>query len=223
MAQADPICASSILACGLRVTLLDSLGNVADQENNYYVTNNLISIAFTPEIETGSDRTLKSGCDCIIATAKFPDLLKRFTFQIDLGQMEPALVALMTGGTLVTDDSDIPVPIGWNWPIQISCSDTPPPKVAVEVWSDVWENDHQNAILPYWHWVFPLTQWQIGPSKLDSDFAPLALTGYSLGSTQWVHGPYGDPVAVGQLGAVWQEADGPPTAECAYGTVVPAS
>lgn len=226
MAQAEAICGSSILACGMRVTLLDSEGDVAAGPNNFYVTDNLVNIGINPEIEEGSDRTLKSGCDCIIATAKFPDLLKRFRFEINLGALEPALMSLLTGGAVILDGSTpTPVPIGWDWPVQISCSDTPPPKVALEVWSDNWENDHQSPTLPNIHWIWPMTQWQIGPSQLNSDFAPMVLNGFSIGNNRWGHGPYGDDPGqvIGQLGSVYQTADDPPTAECGYQTVVPSS
>lgn len=224
MAQATAICGSSILACGLRVTLLDDEGDVANQSNNYYVTDNLLSIATTPEIEEGNDNTLKSGCACIIATAKFPDLLKRFRFEINLGALEPALISLMTGGAIRLDDSDTPVPIGWDWPVQISCADTPPPKLALEVWSDNWENDHQSPTLPYIHWVWPMTQWQIGPSQLNQDFAPMVLTGFSIGNNRWGHGPYGDTdQVIGQLGSVFQTADAPPDGECGFQTITPSS
>lgn len=225
MPQAEAICGSSILACGLRVTLLDSEGDVAAQDNNYYVTKNLIQIGINPDIEEGSDRTLKSGCDCIIATAKFPNLLKRFGFEISLGALEPGLISLMTGASVILDESTIPVPIGWDWPVQISCSDTPPPKVALEVWSDNWDSDHQSAVLPNIHWIWPATQWQIGPSQLNSDFAPIVLNGFSEGNTRWGHGPYGDDPGqvIGQLGSVFQTADAVPAGECGYQTITPSS
>lgn len=226
MPQAVAICGSSILACGLRVTLLTDTGAVAPGPNNYYVTKNMIQITATPEIEAGSDRTLKSGCDCIIATAKFPDLLKRFNFEIQLGALEPALISLMTGGAVIFDASTpTPVPVGWDWPIQISCSDTPPPKVALEVWSDNWDSDHQSATLPNIHWVWPGTRWQIGPSTLNTDFAPLVLNGFSFGNRVWGHGPYDDDPGqvIGQLGSVWQTAFAVPAGSCGYQTVVPSS
>ncbi len=227
MAQAEAICASSILACGLRVTLLDSTGFVAPEPNNFVTSDNLIQLQLTPEIEAGSDRTLKSGCDCIIATAKFPDLFKRFTFQIDLGELDPALISMMTGAPIVLDDSDIPVPIGWDWPIQVSCADTPPPRVALEVWTDVWESDHQSPTVPYWHWVWPETQWQFGQAQLNTDFFQPVLNGFSIGNNQWGHGPYGDGKpdgsVIGQLGSVWQTADAPPAGVCSYQSITPAS
>ena len=103
------ICPSSILACGMRVTLLDDLGNVNPDANNFWVTDDLIQITTTPELATGSDREQRSGCDCVIASAKFPDLLKRWTFEIQKGQLQPGLEALMLGEDVILDGED---PIG---------------------------------------------------------------------------------------------------------------
>lgn len=225
MPQAVAICGQSILACGFRATLLDTDGSVAPVANNSYVTHDLISITITPNIEEGSDRTLKSGCDCIIATAKFPNLLKRFDFEINLGSLEPALMSLMTGAPIRLDESDTPVPIGYDFPVQVSCSDTPPPQVAVEIWSDNWESDHDSPTLPYFHWVFPGTRWNIGPTTLNSDFAPIVLNGFSFGNNEWGHGPYTDAPAqvIGQLGSVFQSADAIPDAVCGFQTISPSS
>lgn len=218
------ICASSILACGMRVTLLDSVGNVADQDDNFYVTNNLIQVTVNPNVQTGNEPTLQGGCACIVASAKFPDLLKRFDFEITLGQLDQQLISLMTGGALISDGGNA---IGLDWPDSgITCGATPPPKLALEVWSYVWEGNAQNTVLPYWHWVWPMTQWQIGTATLNSsDFFQPALTGFSLGNPAWGHGPYDDDpgTVIGDLGSVWQTADAIPSQSCAYGTVTPSS
>jgi hypothetical protein len=214
------ICASSILACGMRATLLDQTGNVSSDPDNFYVTDNMVQLQFTPDVEAGSDRTLKSGCDCIIASAKFPDLLKRFNFEVQQGALEPGLIALMTGAPLIEDGAD---PIGWDWPVNASCGETPPHQVALEVWSFVWEDNAQNDERPYWHWIWPSTSWQFGQSTLNTDFMVPVLTGFSRGNPVWGHGPYGDAVTVGDLGSVYQTADTPPSAVCGLQTVSPSS
>ena len=221
--MASNICASSILACGMRITLLDDSGNVANQSNNYTVTDALIDLQLSPQISQGPDRELRSGCACIIASAKFPDLLKRFTFQLRVGQLDPSLLGLMLGATVITSGG---AAIGFDWPDSgVSCSATPPPKVALEVWSYVWEDDGQNETLPYWHWVWPMTRWTIGQATLSEDFLQLPLTGYSLPNGLWGHGPYNDDpgTVIGSLGSVWQTADTPPSATCGYGSVTPGS
>lgn len=215
------ICPSSILACGMRVTLLDAEGDVSSDPNNYWVTDNLIDIATNPDVDTGPDLVLRGGCDCGIATYKGNDIFKRFNFEINLGTIESGLLSMMLGGEVILDGTD---PIGMSWP-NFSC-DNPQPKVALEVWSYAWEGAAQSETFPYWHWVWPLTKWQIGPSTLGAtDFFRPALTGFSLGNPRWGHGPYDDDPgsAIGEMGAFWLTTDPPPTAACAYGTITPSS
>ena len=121
MAQALASCGSLIHVCALRVTRLDSQGNVVATDNNSYVTNNVTSVEVDPDIEAGLDSTLVGGCDCIIASYKGTDKLKRFNFNLNLPTFEPALLEMMIGATLIEDTSDIPVPIGIGWPNQLSC------------------------------------------------------------------------------------------------------
>jgi len=209
----------------LRVTLLDDTGNVDPGSDNYWVTDNLVDISVTPEQEEGADVTQKSGCDCIVASYRGPDLLKRFTFEINLGAIEPGLITLMIGGAAILDSADI---VGLDWPSGTDCAADPPPKVALEVWSYNWDGNQQDSIRPYWHWVWPLTRWQIGPSTLGAgEFFLPNLVGYSEGNDQWGTGPYGDgpPSAgsVGDLGSVWAQATAPPAGSCAYQSITPAS
>ena len=141
MPQAVAACGSLIHICSLRVTRLDAQGNVLNESNNSYVTNNVVSIQVNPVIEAGLDSTQVGGCDCIIASYKGTDKLKRFEFQLELPTFEPALIEMLTGATLITDESTIPIAIGDAWPKQLSCDDTPAPNVAVEWWSDLWTDD----------------------------------------------------------------------------------
>lgn len=217
------ICGSSILACGMRATLLDSTGNVANEENNYWVTNNMTEITIAPTLAEGAAPLLRSGCACVIGTAKFPDLLQRFAISINMGTLEAGMVALMTGASPILVATD---PVGFDWPTNLLCTDDPPPLIALEVWSWNWEVDHQSDALPYWHWVWPAGQYQFGNFALNQDFSPFPLNGNTRGNNQWGDGPFADGPPdgpVGQLGSVWQTADAPPAATCGYGTVTPSS
>jgi len=217
------VCPSSILACGMRVTLLDSQGNVASGSNNVWVTDKLIEISTTPEIEAPTDLTMKSGCDRIIATYRGPELFKRHTFEISLGSIEPGLLSMMIGADVYLDGTD---PIGLSWPGGIACDDVAVPQVALEVWSYAWECAGQSPTWPYIHWAWPGTRWQIGPATLGAtDFFRPALTGFSFANPLWGFGPYDDDPGdvIGDLGAFWFTDETPPTALCGYQTVVPSS
>lgn len=216
------ICPASILACGMRVTLLDSLGNVNTGSNNYYVTDKLVQLQFTPDLFEPQERELVAGCNCLVASAKFPSLLKRFNLEVQEGALEPALEALMTGSSTVTSGSDI---IGEFWPDNSICGNGTPPYVALEVWSYAWEGNGQSQTLPYVHWIWPMTRWVLGQGTLNTDFKSEPLNGFSLPNSRWGHGPYDDDpgVVIGAQGGYWFTATAPPTAVCGYQTVVPSS
>lgn len=226
MAQNPVVCGVSVLVCRTRVTLLDDDGSVAAGPNNSYVTDNPIRVTVTPVIEAGKDTTLKGGCDCIIASYKGPDLLKRFDLEFGIATIEPAMLSLMLGATLISDLSDVPVPIGVWWPAQVGCDLDPPPNVGFEFWTKVWDGDAQNATWQFVHHVYPFTNWQIGPQTYEDDFAQPTLTATCRSNTLWGHGPYGDQddgIPGNAPGGFFYTQDALPAAACGYASVTPGS
>ncbi len=78
MAQRSTPCGISLGVCRLRVTKIDpTTGCVISEADNSFVLEDIISVAVTPNIESGTDTTLIGGCGCKIATYKAQDILKR--------------------------------------------------------------------------------------------------------------------------------------------------
>lgn len=209
-------CFSTIHLCLVRVTRLDQVGFPAAGPNNLYVSNNPLQLGVTPQVKVGDEKTLVSGCDCIIAEYKGNDQLKRFDLELDLGQIEPALLSMMTGGAVILQGGEAS---GMWWPSQVSCNDAPQPNVCFEGWQDTWEDDHQAAApWRYMHWIWPSTRWQIAPHTLANDFLQPKLTSFSRGNPNWGLGIYGDlPEAAQPLGGFFF-TDTLPTAVCDYQT-----
>jgi len=226
MPQATAVCGTLIHICALRVTRLDSDGSPSAEANNAYVTNNVMSVQVSPVIEEGLDSTLVGGCDCIIASYKGTNKLKRFEFVLTLPTFEPALIEMLTGATLIEDTSDVPVPIGISWPQQLSCDDAQQPPVAIEWWADLWTEDNQNAEWPYAHSIYPMTFWQIGQQTAENDFAQPTFNGFSRTNTEFGD-PYEDLPGSGvaadflDIGGEFLTTQAPPTAECGYQTAGP--
>lgn len=212
------VCPSILHFCRVRVTRLDNVGNVATPPNNSYVSAGAISLQYSPEISTGEDRELKTGCGCIVAQAKDPDILKRFNFELTMGLFEPALVEMLTGATVIMDGTD---PIGINFPDQTDC-DFETSYVAFEGWADAFDGDSPDPVRPYFYVVWPATTWTYGQTTLQNDFAQLPLAGFSRSNPQWGHGPYGDTGLtdpVGKVGAMTQLDQAPPDASCDYADI----
>jgi hypothetical protein len=219
------LCPKPILVCGMRGTLLDSLGNVVDGPNNFYTTDNLIALTPTPDLFEPEERRQVSGCNCIIASAKFVPLLVRFNLAMQKGALEPALESLMIGSEVVLDPDSPADPIGAWWPNNSLCGSTQPPFVALEVWTEAFSGNRQSAQWAYVHWIWPMTRWNMTPGVLNTDFQEQALVGFSIPNTRWGHGPYGDDPGeeIGALGGYWFTNDPPPAGVCGFQTITPSS
>lgn len=211
------ICRAAIHLCRIRVTRLDSTGVATAGANNSYVTDKPVSLSVTPVVEAGEDLTLVGGCDCIVAAYRGEDKLKRFDFELQMAQWEPALVEMMIGATGISQGGKV----SGNWfPItQFDCGTSGTPLVAFEGWQDAWDVDRQSsAPFRYIHWVFPASKWQMGDMSLGNEFAQPTFKGYSRSNTNWALGIYGDyPEAAQALGGYFM-TNTIPTAVCDYQT-----
>lgn len=212
--------------CRARFTRLNQDGTVADGPHNSYVTDAIQDLAYNPVVVAGAERDLEGGCDCLIATFKGRDKHKRFDLSMHIGKFEPALLEMLTGSGLISDDSTIPVPMGVNFPTTntLDCS-AAPVRVAVEAWADIIDGDHEaSSPFRYARVVFPASEWRMDNNTMQNDFQPLALTGFSRGNSNWAD-PYSDmPLGrnVGAGGGIIYD-DTIPTANCGYSTTDAAS
>jgi len=214
-------CGVSLHVCTIRITVLDpDTGAVADAEDNSYVTGKSLSVQVTPTIEAGADITLTGGCDCVVASYRGTDKLKRFEFEMNIASLEPAMIAMMVGGTIINDGT---YDTGVAWPSALECGEAEP-AVAFEFWTDHWNGDAQDPDYPYIHHVYPQTRWQIGQQQYQNDFAQPVLTGFSRQNLAWGDGPYGDGPGADIRNGGWFYTDvTPPEAACAAATVEPSS
>ena len=210
-------CLAAIHLCAIRVTRLEADGSPTPGPNNSYVTNKPIQLGVTPVIEAGQDRTLVGGCDCLVATYRGFDKLKRFDLELDLGTLEPGLIEMLIGADAIIDTG---VPIGDWWPSSqtFACGTNPQPNVAIEAWQDGWADDAPDADFPYIRWIFPSSFWQIGAQSLQNDFLQPKLSGFTRGNPEWGLGIYGDqPEAAQSLGGFFYDTTRPDGA-CGYAT-----
>lgn len=216
-------CGVSLHVCTVRGTILDDVGNVEDPPDNFYVTDKPISVQVTPTVEAGADITLTGGCDCVVASYRGTDKLKRFEFEVNLAALEPALFVLLVGGTLVTGtDGTATVPIGQVWPAALECGEAEPVS-GFEFWTDHWNGDAQDITFPWIHHVYPQTRWQIGQQQYQNDFAQPVVSGFSRRNDAWGD-PYGDLPAFDFATGGWHyTATEPPAGACDYQDFTPAT
>lgn len=215
-------CGVSFGLCVMRVTKLDAAGNVVGGADNSYVSDKVVSIGVTPNIETGNTFSLRNGCGCSTARFKAIDTFNWFEFAFAGGALEPELESLMLGNTPITDGADV---VGTAFEGALAC-DEDEPAVALEYWTKHIVGSGQDGLHPWVHWVFPKTVWALGDHTAEEDIMKPGLSGFSRTNQQWGAGPYGDgPPDGGDIfeGGWWKTATAPPTADCAAATVVPSS
>ncbi len=221
--MAAPKCLAIIKLCAVRVTPLNTDGTVNDA-GEYYVTDKTVQLGFTPDISTGQDREIRNGCDCIIAASKAQDILKRFTFTLDRGNLEPALEAMLLSQEAILDPDDADNVIGVNFSGDLGACDQG--AVMLEGWAQADDLDHPDADFPWLHFRWPWTQWQIGPGTLSADYFQPQVTGFNRANTE-VGDPYTDLPASGtgvitnDFFGYWLQSEDPPTAGCGVQTLTP--
>lgn len=209
--------------CRLRVTRLDSLGNVAAGPNNSWVSSGLIELGFAPVIEEGERFTLKNGCGSILAD--FEDEDRRIGYTIDLseGLYEAGLREMLLGDAVILDGSD---PIGTAAADQTDEA-FEPSRVALEAWAKAIDGDSQDAVRPWVYFLWPSVSFVEADTTIGSDFWQPAFTGKTRSNALWGNGPYQDlGITAGQLSPIFNTIlvdEDPPDSACGYATVTPGS
>jgi len=212
--MAAPKCLAIIKLCAVRVTLLNTDGTPSDS-GDYYVTDKTVSLGFTPDISTGQDREIRNGCDCIVASSKAQDILKRFTFTLDRGNLEPGLEAMLLAQEAIVDADDSVIGVNFSSDLG-ACAQA---AVALEGWASAEALDHPDPDYPWLHFRWPWTQWQIGPGTLSADYFQPQVTGFNRANPEFGD-PYNDLPASGtgvitnDFFGYWYQAEDPPTAVC---------
>jgi hypothetical protein len=199
--------------CAVRLTRVDAAGNVIAGDNSY-VSDKPLSIALSPNIETGNTFSVRNGCGCSISRFKANDSFNWFEFTFTTASLEPEMQAFLLGAETIDDGGDV---VGLAFPSQLAC-DEDEPAVALEFWTQHIVGSGQDGTYPWFHWVFPKTVWHLGDNTFEEGIANPVVAGFSRTNQQWGDGPYGDGPPDGQdirEGGYWKTDTDPPTAECA--------
>lgn len=216
-------CPTVLKFCVVRATRLDEVtGEVVGGADGGYVSNGVISLEMSAEIDEGSESTMKNGCGAILASNRNPDRFKRWNLTLTMGQFEPGLFEILTGNTVVMDGGDI---VGIKG-VDQQDPDFTESLAAIEGWGFAQEGDAPDPIRPYIYLVIPATFWQIGDWTFQEELMEMPLTGFSRTNSSWGSGPYGDDTGLSELVSTWMIAavdQAPPTADCGYIAVTPGS
>jgi hypothetical protein len=208
-------CLASKGAVRLRVTRLTSGGAPDNGAGNGYVTDQLITIANTPQVTTGDSFVQKTGSGAVCVDLKDPDSVNRTTLTMSLCALDSELLELLTGGTLITVGG---ITVGY----QEAEAGSVIPAVCLEAWSLAVDGAQQAADGPdalYYHFVFPYTTWVPGAQELSNGVLTVPLTGDGRPNASIGYGPDGHwPVPMTSY-RQWYLTAAIPDADCGYVSV----
>jgi hypothetical protein len=179
--------AASVQGVAIRVTRLDSAGELLTGGMDSYTTSAFIRASFTPEYEDGDEVTEKAANGTVCVSYKAPDTIKRVTMEIAICEPDPELTSILSGGVLLTrNDQSV------GWAAGVVGEDPSGDGCAVEVWSYAVQGGKRAAVNPYFHWVFPYVKLrQSGDRVIENGLLANTFEGFGLGNLNFEEGPDG--------------------------------
>ena len=90
----------------MRITEVDSCGCLLDAGGRCIVTSGFVSVAVEEQIESGEEFLIKNADGDLCFNQRSPDILKGYNVNIELCQVDPELIGLLTDVTLEEADTD---------------------------------------------------------------------------------------------------------------------
>ncbi len=176
--------ANSFQAVALRAGLLSASGAALTGANSAWITNQFISVGFTPTYQAGADLSQLAADGTLCADYKSPDMLRYVALTVSVCNPEPELRNQLGGGEVFVPSPGTGPATGYGAP---SRGTIPQPNgIALEVWSRAILNGKPAATNPYWMWIFPYVQiWPTGETTLENAMPAQVYTGYGYGNPSW--------------------------------------
>lgn len=192
--------AASVRGRALRVTALGSDGAPAVGTScDVYLSGGFISFQFTPAYSDGDEIEVKNAAGETCVYYKLPDTLKNVGLQLQLCDPDPVLTQMLVGGTVLTapgnsayapagtDAGDL-VAVGYA--SQLAGQAATPNGVAVEVWADAIVNSRSASRAPFWHYLFPSSQFKMdGDRVIENGNLATQFAGTGVGNEMFGTGP----------------------------------
>lgn len=205
-------CLSSVRARRLRVARLHEDGTLDPGTENLYISDALLSIGTSPEIEAGEELVQRNGSGEICVYVSGDDEVKRYNLTLTLCQLDSELLEMLTGATLITNGG---ITVGVQMP---RIGDTKP-RVCVEAWSEARTSRQQaseDGSVLWWHWVWPNVKWTIGDFTLEAGILNVPLNGKAEENDSMGTGPAADWPDLITSAQAWFLDDEIPDAVCGY-------
>lgn len=209
-------CLSSIYANRLRVSRLHDSGSLDPGAQNLYVSDAVVKIGTTPQVQAGQQFTGYNGSGGICVYATEDDQVLRYDLTVDLCTLDFELMEILSGGRTLSVGG---ITVGYE---DRQLTD-PPPKVCVEAWSTAYEGNEQateDGLNLYFHHVWPNVKWTVGASNLERAVFTKPFTGKAIPNASMGLGPNAEwPEVITGAYAVFLDEE-IPDALCGYQALV---
>lgn len=175
-------CAGQAQACLLRVARLDADGAPLEGVGNLYVTEKMISLGWSPNIDGGDELDQSNGCGDEIIFFQAPDRLRNLELDLTIVAPEPELLEMLAGGTVheLTGDTR---GYGMKGPGTLGGLND----VSIELWERIIVD---GSIAGYARYVFPRTRnWALQGNTHENDVLDVELEGIAVQAGTWGDGP----------------------------------
>lgn len=209
-------CLSSVYASRLRVTRLHSGGTLDPGSENMIVSDGLVSVGTTPNVQAGEEFTQRNGGGGICVYVTEDDKILRYDLALALCQLDSELLEMLTGGRVLTVGG---VTVGFAVP----GLDDVPPSVCIEAWSEAREGSSiasEAGDALYWHFVWPSVRWTLGAFTLERGILTVPLTGKAVENPSMGTGPEASWPGIITEAQAWFLDDEIPDATCGYQALV---
>lgn len=207
-------CLPQVRACATRVSRLDPGSGVPlPGANNLYVSDALVSLEFSWEVEDGEEINEKNACGVTMVNDKAPDSLKFGTVTITLITPDPQLGEMLSQGTVLTSGGAV----GLAAPPLGEVEDA---VVSVELWTKRIRDGKIDTTFPYGWWVYPwLTNLRPDDHTHENAALSSVFVGQAYENDNWANGPLNDWPTTSDRVYQWIPTASKPDAACGYQTL----
>lgn len=172
----------------MRVANLDQNGVPTPGVAQLYVTDAFTKVGITPVYTDGNEIETKNAQGVTCVNYRSADTFKRADVDIELCSVDPYLVAMLIGGTVLT--SGTPAKTGFALPPLGAVTGN---GVSIEVWARRVDDGEEDTDSPWGHWVYPrVKNLRIGDWAHEDNPNLPKITGQAYENPNWFDGPLND-------------------------------
>ncbi len=204
-------CRGQVSGCISRYARLDTNGVPLPGANNLYVSDALVTMAWTSVYTDGDEIDEKNACGTTKVYFKQPDTFKRGDVVLTTVLPDPYLSEFLSGGDVLSVGS---IPKGFAAPPLGPITGN---GISVEIWALRVDDGDQDPDYPYAHWVYPkIKNLRLGDHEHGASAIKPVFSGQAYENINWYDGPVGDWPATSDRAYQWIPSQTAPTPSCSY-------